>query len=107
MDLVLTAITLSGVLLALVLSVLSLTLHWRHRDESPAIAKLSTRIGAVSLEILDLGDKVAHWRQRDSVRKARAGAEAKDQAIEEGTVTGDSKSALRKRARAANIGFGG
>lgn len=106
MDTVFVAISLSGVLIALTLAVISLSLHWRHRDESPAIAALSTRIQEVQLQILDLGDKVAHWRQRDSVRKARQGADDKAKAIEEGSVVPDSKAALRARARAAGIGFG-
>jgi len=97
MDLVTTAISLSGALIAVCFSVLSLALHWRRRDESPAISALSTRIQECQLQILDLGDKVTHWRQRDSVRKARQGAEDKQAAEPEGDTPENHKSALRRR----------
>jgi len=98
------AISLSGVLIALTLSVISLSLHWRHRDESPAISGLSTRIQEVQLQILDLGDKVQHWRQRDSVRKARQGAEDKANADAESGVEVPYKTQLRRRLTARQAG---
>ncbi len=104
MDVVYVAISLSGVLVALVLSVISLSLHWRERDESPAIAALSTRIQEVALQILDLTDKVTHWRGRDSVRKARQGAEDKATAEAEAGIEVPYKQQLRRRARAAQGG---
>ena len=99
MDTVFVAISLSGVLIALTLSVISLSLHWRHRDESPALAALSTRILEVQNQILDLADKVQHWRQRDSVRKARQGAEDKAKADLDAGTEVDYKQQLRRRAR--------
>lgn len=102
MEVVYVAISLTGVLVALVLSVISLSLHWRDRDESPAIAALSTRIQEVQLQILDLGDKVQHWRQRDSVRKAREGAQKKLDEAGEGATVVDYKTELRRRVMAAN-----
>lgn len=99
MDVLYAAIALTGALIALVLSVISLSLHWRDRDESPAIAALSTRITELTLQNLDVVDKITHWRQRDSVRKARQGQEDKAKAeIEAGTVV-DYKTELRRRAR--------
>ena len=99
MDVVFVAICLSGVLVALVLSVISLSLHWRDRDESPAVAALSTRIQEVQLQILDLIDKVTHWRQRDSVRKARQGAEDKANADADTGAEVPYKTQLRRRVR--------
>jgi len=103
-DIVYVAISLTGVLVALTLSVISLSLHWRDRDESPAIAALSTRIQEVQLQILDLGDKVTHWRQRDSVRKARQGAEDKANADADSGAEVPYKTMLRRKLAARHSG---
>jgi len=103
MDVLYAAIALTGALIALVLSVISLSLHWRDRDESPAIAALSSRIQELALQNLDVVDKITHWRQRDSVRKARQGQEDKAKADADAGTLVDYKTQLRRRARAAQL----
>jgi len=103
------SICLSGVLFALILSVLSLTLHWTRRVSSPEIAALTTRIQETQTQHLDLLDKVEHWRKRDNVRRARLGAEEKLVSDQEGqapTNAADYKKALRSKAVAAGFGTG-
>lgn len=104
MDLVTTAISLSGALVAVCFSVLSLALHWRRRDESPEISALSTRILEVQNQILDLADKVQHWRQRDSVRKARQGAEDKQIADADTGTEVPYKTQLRRKLMSRQTG---
>ena len=99
MDLVYTAVSLTGVLIALSISAISLALHWRHKDESPALAGMATRIQELQLQILDLGDKVQHWRRRDSVRKMREKTEEATAAELGAVAPADYKQELRRRAR--------
>lgn len=99
MDPVYVAISLSGVLIALSISAISLGLHWRQKDESPALAGMSTRIQELQLQILDLGDKVQHWRRRDSVRKMREKTEEAVAAQVDAGAPVDFKAELRRRAR--------
>lgn len=67
------ALSLTASLLAVIFSVVSVVLHWFNR--SPR--QLYSELQALRLDYLDLVDKVDHWRKRDSVRRARAGAEEK------------------------------
>jgi len=101
------SLCLSGVLFALVLSVISLVKHWIARDESPEIASLNTRILEVQNQILDLTDKVQHWRNRDNVRNARAGAEKKLETVAEPQTVAEKKAQLRAKATAAGFGMTG
>jgi len=99
MDLAYVAISLTMALIALSISAISLGLHWRHKDESPALAGMSTRIQELQLQILDLGDKVQHWRRRDSVRKMREKTEETVAAELGANAPADFKKELRRRAR--------
>lgn len=101
---VLAAISLSGVLIALVLSVVSLVLHYIRRSETPEYTALSAQIRALDAELIDLMDKVKHWRNRDNVRRARQGAEEKAEATVVPTTPAEYKQALRAKALASGLG---
>jgi len=98
------AISLSGALLALTLSVVSLVLHYVRRSETPEYTALSSQIRALDAELIDLMDKVKHWRNRDNVRRARQGAEEKAEAAEEPTTPSEVKTALRRKAFGLGLG---
>ena len=100
MDLVLASICLSGALIAVTLSVVSLVLHYVRRKETPEYTALSSQVRALDAEIIDLMDKIKHWRGRDSVRKAREGAEKKAEADAEAGVEVPYKTQLRRRVLA-------
>jgi len=93
------SLALSGALIALTLSVVSLVLHYIRRSETPEYTALSSQIRALDAEIIDLMDKVKHWRNRDSVRAAREGSAKKLEAHTEPTTKAEYKSQLRRRAR--------
>jgi len=97
-------ISLSGALIALTLSVLSLGLHWIKRTETPEYTALSAQIRALDAELIDLMDKVKHWRNRDNVRRARQGAEDKQAEGIEPATPQDYKAALRAKALAGGLG---
>jgi len=97
-------ISLSIALMALTLSAISLVLHYVRRKETPEYTALSAQIRAVDAEIIDLMDKVKHWRSRDNVRRARQGAEEKQQDQVAPTTPAEYKAALRTRALAQGIG---
>ena len=97
-------ISLSGALLALTLSVVSLVLHWIRRTETPEYTALSAQIRALDAELIDMMDKVKHWRNRDNVRKAREGAEKKLEDQVEVATPETHKAALRAKAVAAGFG---
>jgi len=100
------AISLSGVLFALVLSVVSLVLHYVRRSETPEYTALSAQIRSLDAELTDLMDKVKHWRNRDNVRRARLGAEEKLNALPEATTPAEKKAALRAKATSLGLGVG-
>ena len=101
MDSVYASIALSGALLALTISVVSLVLHYVRRKETPEYTALSSQIRALDAEIIDLMDKIKHWRNRDAVRKAREGAQKKLDDTEQGDVEVPYKTQLRRRVLAA------
>jgi len=102
---VLASITLSGVLFALILSVVSLVLHYVRRTETPEYTALSAQIRSLDAELVDMMDKVKHWRNRDQVRTARAKQEERiaDEPTSDSTPA-ERKAILRKRATAAGLG---
>lgn len=99
------SIALSGALIALTLSVLSLCLHWVRRSETPEYTALSAQIRSLDAEIIDLMDKVKHWRNRDQVRNAREGSAKKAAEAGEPETPAEHKDALRRRATAAGMGL--
>ena len=94
------AISLSGALIALSFSVVSLILHYIKRKETPEYIALSSQIRALDAEIIDLMDKVKHWRSRDSVRNAREGAAKKLEETPAPTNAAEYKKQLRRRVMA-------
>lgn len=98
-------ISLTGALLALVLSGLSLGLHWIRRTQTPEYTALSAQIRSLDAEIIDLMDKVKHWRNRDQVRTAREGSAKKAEEAGEPTTPAEKKMALRRRATKAGLGL--
>jgi len=102
MDSLIASISLSGALLALAFSVVSLILHYVRRKETPEYTALSSQVRALEAEIVDLMDKIKHWRNRDNVRRARQGAEDKIEAETTDTPgSPDYKQSLRRRMVAA------
>jgi len=97
------SISLSGALIALTLSVVSLVLHYIRRRETPEYTALSSQIRALDAEIIDLMDKVKHWRNRDSVRAAREGTAKKLEETPDPTTKAEYKTQLRRRARLAEL----
>jgi len=98
------SISLSGVLFALILSTISLVLHWTRRHEPPEITAILTRIQEIQTQHLDLLDKVEHWRKRDNVRRARQGAEDKaNEPVHDDPATA-YKAQLRAKAAAQRLG---
>jgi len=105
-DLLLASITLSGALIALVLSVVSLVLHYVRRKETPEYTALSSQIRSLDAEIVDLMDKVKHWRNRDQVRQAREGSAKRAEEAPVPVTPAEKKADLRRRATAAGMGMG-
>jgi len=101
------SICLSGVLVALILSTVSLVLHWIRRSETPEYIAISSQVRALEAEIIDLMDKIKHWRSRDSVRKAREGSEKKALEAGEPTTPSEKKTALRRKATERGLGMVG
>jgi len=98
-------ISLSGALIALTLSVVSLILHYVRRTETPEYTALSSQVRALEAEIVDLMDKIKHWRNRDNVRRARQGAEEKVAAAGEPQTPAELKQQLRDKANALGLGI--
>jgi hypothetical protein len=84
----------AGTLLALGFSSVALALHWVRGKEHPDVT-------ALKADILDMWDKVEHWRKRDSVRRARDSQYDTEQPQPEPAV--NRKAALRARA-GLNVG---
>ena len=55
----------------------------------------------MDLSLLNVLDQVKHWRNRDSVRRAREGAQKKLDDQGEGATVVDYKTELRRRVMAA------
>lgn len=95
------SIALSGALIALTFSIVSLVLHYVRRAETPEYTALSSQIRALDAEIIDLMDKIKHWRNRDSVRAAREGAAKKAEEATAPTTSAEYKQGLRRKVWAA------
>ena len=65
---------------ALLISGLSLCLHWARGQEHPDVSEVRKQTQELSLAHADLVDKVTHWQRRDRVRKLR---ESREQPQEE------------------------
>ena len=108
MDSLIASISLSAAFVALCFSGVSLILHFIRRRQPPEVSELWTALQETKTQHLDLLDKVEHWRRRDSVRRARQGAEDKQDAIVKTEPTAaDYKNELRRRATAAGMGLAG
>ncbi len=101
------AISLSMALFALVLSTVALVIHYVRRKETPEYTDLSSRIRALDAELIDLMDKVKHWRNRDVARNAREGSAKKAEEATEPQSPAERKMALRRKATAAGLGIAG
>lgn len=97
MDVLYASIALTGALIALVLSVVSLVIHYVRRSETPEYTALSSQIRGLEAELIDLVDKVKHWRNRDNVRRARQGAEDKAAEEKPPETPDDYKKQLRRK----------
>ena len=105
MDPLIVGISLSGALLALTLSAISLVLHYVRRSETPEYTALSAQIRALDAELIDMMDKVKHWRNRDQVRVARQKAEDNVSEAHEPQSPAEKKKQLRDKATAAGLGI--
>ena len=98
-------IALSGALIALTLSVVSLVIHYVRRTETPEYTALSSQIRSLDAELVDLMDKVKHWRNRDNVRRARQGAEEKVAEAKTPEDPTEYKKQLRRKMLAGGQGL--
>lgn len=109
MNVVVASICLSGALFAVILSTVSLVIHWTRRHEPPEITAILTRIQEIQTQHLDLLDKVEHWRKRDNVRRARQGAEDRADKEAAGDDAANNSAAAHKlalRRKATSLGLG-
>jgi len=97
-DLIIASITLSGALFALILSTVSLVLHYVRRKETPEYTALSAQIRALDAELIDMMDKVKHWRNRDQVRTAREKSDSKAAEAPPAITPAEKKAELRRKA---------
>ena len=104
MDVLYASIALTGALIALVLSIVSLVIHYVRRSETPEYTNLSSQIRGLEAELIDLVDKVKHWRNRDNVRRARQGAEEKAAEEKPAETPEDYKKGLRRKVWASGGG---
>lgn len=102
---VIAAISLSVALFALTLATIALVIHYVRRKETPEYTDLSSRIRTLDVELIDLMDKIKHWQNRDTARRARQGAEDKANAAPEPSTPTEYKEALRRKATAAGMGI--
>jgi hypothetical protein len=65
---------------SLVLSIISLLIHWKRPQVHPDVARVDNEIQGIRTSILELFDRVEHWMKRDRVRKLRDAQEAKQEA---------------------------
>ena len=107
MSMLIASICLTASLMALVLSTVALVIHYVRRKETPEYTDLSSRIRALDAELIDLMDKVKHWRNRDTARQAREGSAKKAEEADEPTTPADIKARLRRKATAAGLGIAG
>jgi hypothetical protein len=63
--------TVAMATVAILLSAVSLVVHWQKRAEHPATAPLQLQIEALQLGQADIIDRVDHWMRRSSSRKLR------------------------------------
>jgi len=107
-DSLIASISLSAAFVALCFSGVSLILHFIRRRQPPEVSELWTALQEAKTQHLDLLDKVEHWRRRDSVRRARQGAEDKQtEAMTAEQTPADYKAELRRRAMARGMGIAG
>lgn len=97
-------ISLSMALFALVLSTVALVIHYVRRKETPEYTDLSSRIRSLDAELIDLMDKVKHWRNRDVARNAREGSAKKAEEAPPPSTPFEKKMALRRKA--TDLGYG-
>jgi len=92
---------------ALCFSCVSLVLHFVRRKEPPEVAEVWTALQEAKTQHLDLLDKVEHWRRRDSVRRARQGAEDAREVTAPAQTPAEKKIELRRRVTAAGLNIAG
>lgn len=107
MDPLIASIALSAAFVALCFSTVALMIHWFKRKEPAEVTEVWSAIQALKTDHLDLMDKVEHWRRRDSVRRARQGAEDKAAPAVEPETPADRKAELRRKAVAAGLTMAG
>lgn len=91
--------------ISLTVSVISLVIHYVRRTETPEYTALSSQIRALEAELIDLMDKVKHWRNRDQVRQAREGSAKKAEEAQEPETPAEKKAALRRKATSLGLGI--
>lgn len=63
--------TAGAAFVSLVLSIVSLLVHYSKRGEHPLLVPLEAEINALKAGQLDLVDRVEHWMKRDRARRVR------------------------------------
>jgi len=99
MDTVILSICLTVAVVALILSGLSLVLHWIRRAETVEYSALSTRITNMDLAIIEAVDKFKHFAARQTQRTAREAADKAREPEEAPVAIATTKAQLREKLR--------
>lgn len=107
MDTVILSICLTVAVVALILSGLSLVLHWIRRAETVEYSGLSARITNQDLALVEAVDKFKHFAARQTQRTAREAADKARIETAEATHVVSAKEALREKLRRRQAGVNG
>lgn len=91
---------------AIILSAVSLVLHWLERDKSPQVQELHSRCDSLQLAQAEMLDRIEHWTRRDRVRRLREEPNSQNeqpvQLVEQPNQQ-QLKQQLRQRAKASGV----
>lgn len=99
MDTVILSICLTVAVVALILSGLSLVLHWIRRAETVEYSALSNRLTQMDLSLIEAVDKFKHYVNRATQRNAREAADKAREPEEAPQPITSTKSQLRDKLR--------
>ncbi len=104
MDTVLLGLSLTVAVVAVILSGLSLVLHWIRRAETVEYTDLSKRIVNLDLALVEAVDKFKHFASRQTQRTAREAADKARDELVAPVGAPSHKDDLRRRVRARQTG---
>jgi len=104
MDTVILSICLTVAVVALILSGLSLVLHWIRRAETVEYSALSNRLTNMDLSLIEAVDKFKHFANRQTQRTAREAADKAREEPEAPVAITSTKEQLRSKLRRRQAG---